>query len=151
MQLPVVPMAHKSQVGQVGQAAMRPVTEVMSGGPGRGTVAAWPHATLVARNQRPPCGGSRQPSRPTDIHDCGFGVKHDAGDAGIATQALNGGRGNRGGQLQIACGRARQAPDGVEGGGDLQVRPLTGFGWERPRVEAVIGELDERVGESLLP
>ena len=130
MQLPVVPMAHQGQVGQVGGAVVRPVAQVMSRGPRRRTVAAWPDATLITCNQRAPRSGSRQPSCPTDIHDRGFGIKHDSGDAGIATQALNGGRGNRSTQLQIARGRARQPADGVEGGGDLQVRPLTGLGGE---------------------
>jgi len=83
----VVPAAQQDQVGKVGGAAVDPVFEMVSFGPGGGPVAAGVHAPGVAHDQGAAQRGADGAGAPADVEDLGLAVGDDAADAGVAREA----------------------------------------------------------------
>ena len=87
MHQPVVAMTEQHQVLEGGVAAVAPVHQVVGVGPRRGSIAAGPHAPLVADPERGTARTRRHPERASDIDYRGVRAEQDAQLAAMKAKA----------------------------------------------------------------
>ena|ERR1700726_966123 len=125
MDEPVVTMTEERQVIEISGTAMCPVLDVMRRGPGRRAIAPWPLTSVMPSMERAARGPRRQPACTPNVDHRRVRTQQHTGDAGVACDALDGGRADRASPLEHPGGSASGSDQRVKGGGDLQVRTLT--------------------------
>ncbi len=134
---PVVPVAQKNQVVEVGRSTMDPVHDVVRRAPFCRPIAAWPPAVTIAGVERAACRPGDCPLGAPDIDDRRVRAEQDAGDAAVASQPFDGLGRDRQRELHLRRRRTGEPEKRLERSGDLKIRP----------VERVHGQIDQGVGK----
>src|SRR5207253_4978221 len=146
MDRPVMVLAEQDHVREVGLAALGPVNDVVRRTPRSRALAAGPAAVLVTSVEQTPRATGDHALRPPGVDDGGVRAKQNPGDRAVACESLH--RLCRDGQRErhLTCGCPDQGLQGLQCRGDLNVRAYASMLRNRPGVEAVSGQLNQRVG-----
>ena len=119
-------------------------------GPCGGPLASWPHTATVASGERTPRRARRHALETADIDDSRRRIQQHACDTRVAGEPLHRRGGYRRGEGQLARRSPLETEERLHRRGHLEVRAHSVLLRDESRIERVIRQLDQRIGEALV-